>query len=566
MIRSRSLILFLFLALAPLAAGAESIELRLLRTVQIGVSQSLTLDEIAAYARDDSKPYEGLVLANAALYVLDAPPRTPMEFSLGYVLDRLPYRIETFASPPGMPHEFDGETLAWTLVYAMVLKGDSEKALDVLEKHLSGSRFARSVVLHALRFIGGRRASDILQREAEKPDYWNLPEVLLSLHQFPFLSDLHERLPVLPPSVRDRGNLARLAQGGCSLPATTAAYFLGFLASHSDHEREEAELELLRAVARRRGDHCNYTRFFAVRSLALRSRESVQFWADLFRDEENAWLRAHITLIGYVHFEREFFPAALELVATEPSFYVRKELLGGNIAIRRGEVFRIYWDIWLTPEVSHRGMFPRRERLPRMASEDVEELLAWVESHPEADITARNAFLSAIAPHVRGNRTRRLLRLVNVLPERQTHVWVVRQISDPAALPLLRYWFTLEPPRPTGQESFLENAIRALEGRSPARQASRPWPCCQPTQACLTAWALAPHAEEEEATITSEEEALTWLRRSVADWEEADLAVEFQDSLERVALVHRRGVPKPERWEHLYGCWVRVDPPPTQLR
>ena len=61
----------------------------------------------------------------------------------------------------------------------------------------------------------------------------------------------------------------------------------------------------------------------ALKSLALRSAESVEFWAALARETENVWERHQVVIDGWGRWGRAFAPAALDLLKTEPTQYVQ---------------------------------------------------------------------------------------------------------------------------------------------------------------------------------------------------------------------------------------------------
>ncbi|MFB3144667.1 MAG: hypothetical protein ACE10F_08870, partial [Candidatus Methylomirabilales bacterium] len=84
-------------------------------------------------------------------------------------------------------------------------------------------------------------------------------------------------------------------------------------------------------------------------------------------------------------------------------------------------------------------------------------------------------------------------------------------------------------------------------------------PCCQPTRECLISWIEVFPTQGNGVQITIPKQAKAWLQES----DEASLEPEIAltDSLGRIALVTRQGVKNPERWEHLYGCWRRIQTP-----
>ena len=266
------------------ASVDEPIEYRLLRTLQIGSPQGLKAEEMLAYADGNEADYLGHVLARAALTVLGEDrgfPDWPLERLLERTLAQLQRGVSpAYNLPNAMPDGFRGEHLVLAIVYALVVSGQEEKATDVLEAQLAtGSNFKRGVILQALRSIGTDRATGIVQQATDDSGD-SLPTNLLADHYYPFLHELYDHWELVPLAERDRESLTALADADCGRPASVAVYLLGFFAPASDPAQESAELEALRRVTRFQRP-CFYNRFFAIRSLALRSPETIDFWVDL---------------------------------------------------------------------------------------------------------------------------------------------------------------------------------------------------------------------------------------------------------------------------------------------
>ena len=547
------IILLSLLLVLPATASAEPIQHRLLRTIQTGTLQHLELSEVLGYAKGDQADFLGHVLARSALVVLgrdEGFPDWPVTKLLDRALNQLQRRSHAYRLPPEVPAGFDGADLVFTLVYAMVMGGEAEKAIDVLETHLdSGNAYVRGVVLQGLRNIGSQRANSVVQQVADTRDDRNLAENLLADQQYPFLEELQQHLHLIPSDRRARTELLAIARERCSRPAALAVYFLGFLAESEDWRQADAELELLRDLTRA---SCFYTRYFAIRALALRSAESIEFWTNLYRWEEDAWQRAQLVRIGFARFGQAFATPALELLADEPVQYVQWELTHGNIDLREGARFRGYWDIWQPPTLQFRLNFP--DGSGRMKDHDVDALLSWLEKgarprHP----WVHNHLLYRLARHVSGRDTRRYLRIFDSIPEKAEHWWVLQNLADAQALPLLRHWHMLEAKE--GQRDVLVKLIARLEDAGPQSRRSRET-CCHPTPECLLSWIHALPARGHEVKITTAEQAKAWLQGTST----ASVEIRFTDSLSRIALVTRPGVEEAGRWEHLYGCWRRTQP------
>ncbi|MEE9538351.1 MAG: hypothetical protein V3W10_03360, partial [candidate division NC10 bacterium] len=150
----RILVMSLMLVV-PAAAVAGPIQHSLLRTIQTGTVQQLRVAEIIQYAKGDEASYLDHVLARSALLVLDKDegfPDWPVARLLDRTLNQLQRRSHAYHLPPEMPAGFGGEDVVFTVVYALVVTGKTEEAIDVLGRHLdSGSRYKRGVVLQALR-------------------------------------------------------------------------------------------------------------------------------------------------------------------------------------------------------------------------------------------------------------------------------------------------------------------------------------------------------------------------------------------------------------------------------
>jgi len=95
---------------------------------------------------------------------------------------------------------FDGKELVFTMVYALVMSDQQERAVGILEQHLSnGSQLKQAVVLQALRNIGTQRAIGLIQKYQEKGDYHNLAENTLADQDMPVLSEIYARWNLVPP-------------------------------------------------------------------------------------------------------------------------------------------------------------------------------------------------------------------------------------------------------------------------------------------------------------------------------------------------------------------------------
>lgn len=541
----------------PLAAE-ETLEARLLRTIQIGRLQEISLDEIHGAAWDSEKNFSTHVLARSALTVLGKDrgfPDWPVERLLDQILATLLPEGAAYQPLPGLPPGWSSEDMVFTVVYALTVTGQGEKATDVLESHLAlkparDSDFKRAVVLQALRNIGSPRATELIRQAAGPYDDHNIAENLLADLQHPFLEELRQHLPLIPPSARDRRKLLGYAREGCTTRrrGTLAVYFMGFFAENPDREAEEAEWRVLHEAAR---SPCVIHRIFAHRSVAMRFQEPLEFWLGLYERETDGWARDYLVRIMWIHHTREFLPRSLEFLATEGQQGVQWELMHGNILLREHGRWRDYWDLWHEPTLQFR--INTGGGWGQLKEGDLDEILSWLEKGARPrDAWVHNHMLYALARSLRGPYTRRFLRIFNARPEKGQHWWILSPLRDPSALPMLRYWLTLDAEPMQRQE--LVNLIEELEASRQGRGPLPRTPCCSPTRECLLEEARSATGPEP-TEIQNERQAEAWLAGAATG---AEPQIEFLDELERIALVHWPDGSRMDRWEHLFGCWRRV--------
>ena len=555
-------LLIVFLASpAGAATPRETVSQRLLRTIQIGAPQGISVDQIRKIAKSSDTEYTVEMLARSALLVLheDNLGLIPYNELLDGVLNHLVRDGNAFQPPPGLP-DFRGKETVFAMVYAMVMSGNQEQAVSILGPHLwNGSQYKHAVVLSALRNIGTQSAIGLIQQYAEKGPNRNLAETALGDEDYPVLFEMHDRWNVIPPAQRTEDNLRSIVQSGCDQRSAMASYWLGFFPPNIDPNKEVAEIQALEGIVHTNTANCEMMEHvIALKSLGLRSAKTVDYWRRLALQTDNVWERHQIVINAWGRWGAKFAPAALDLLKTDSAQYVQWELLDGNLDTRMGRRYRTYWDIWIPANVllvqqedDAQGQGP-----PKMDETDLNALLAWLESGARPrDPWVSNHLLYHLAGLVSDDDTFRLLRLFNAHPQRNQNWWIVQNLRDPAALPILQYWSTL--PAPQNQQEMLQAAIKNLENRN-QRSSAPSKACCGPTEDCLRQQLSrsAAVAGTPDVVIHSEEEARAWLRGKAAPPE--DFAIRYTDDLKRVAIVSRKNGAE-EHWQYLYDCWRNTD-------
>jgi len=552
----------IFLFLPHAAAARDTVPQRLLRTIQIGAPQGITVEQIKKIAANQNTEYTTEILARYALLVLQQHNLglVPYNELFDSVLTHLVRDGNAFQPPPGLP-DFRGKETVFAMVYAMVMSGHQDEAVDILGKHLwTGSEYKHGVALSALRNVGTPRALGLIQQYAEKGPNRNLAETALADEDYPTLSELHDRWGVIPPAQRTQDNLRTIVQGGCNERAAVASYWLGFFAPNIDPNKEVAEIQALEAIVHTNTSNCEMMEHvIALKSLALRSAKTVDYWKRLALQTDNVWERHQIVIDAWDRWGGKFALAALDLLKTDSAQYVQWELLDGNLDTRMGRKYRDYWDIWIPANVLLVQQEDDAAGRPDMDETNLNALLAWLESGARPrDPWVYNHLLYHLAGLASDDDTFRVLRLFNAHPQRNQNWWIVQNLRDPAALPILRYWSTL--PAPQNQTEMLKTAINNL-----ANRAKRPSPsakaCCGPTEDCLrqqlSASAVAATAgDASTVVIHSEEKARAWLGGKSAP--PAEFSIRYTDDLKRDAIVSRSGVPD-QHWQYLYDCWRNTD-------
>ena len=425
------------------ALAAESMELRLLRTIWIGTPQGIQPEEIVRYAKNESTELVGYTLARTALWVIgerNGWPAWPLTRLLDKTMNEL-HRGDLGGLPADVPAGFGAEDLVGTLVYALVMSGQTDEAIDVLEPSLrSQSEFARAVALQMLRHIGTRRANGLVQQAADTGPDTMLAGNLLADQEFPFLHELAARWALIPPKARTREQLFAIASQQTDRQAELALYLLGFFPQEEFSSQSQREVDLLRRFTH---ESCHLARYFGIRSLALRSIETRESWSDLLRAEIDPWQRAQLVRIGFARFGRQFADAALERLADEPSQYVQWELMDGALAALGGTSLRDFWDLWQPATLQFRITFT--DEASTWSPDAMDRVLSWLERGARpGDPAVRNQLLYQLVPHVHGEETLRLLAMFDSLPDKAQQWWVLGLLDDPSALPQLRAWQALD--------------------------------------------------------------------------------------------------------------------------
>jgi hypothetical protein len=548
----------------PLSANArESVQRRLVRTIQIGAPQDITVEQIRKIAESNETDYTTEMLARSALVVLQQDDAKLISYDelLDGLLTKLVSDGTPFQQIASLP-SFRGKETAFTMVYALVMSGQQERAVDILEKHaLTGSRYKQAVVLSALRNIGTPRALSVIQEYAEKGQDRNLAEATLADEDYPALGEIHDRWNVIPPAERTHDNLRAIVQSGCDQRSAMAAYWMGYLAPNIDPNKETAELQALEKLARTNSGSCEMMEHvIALKALGLRSAETPQYWKRAAERTENVWERHQIVINGFGRWGRAFAPAALELLKTDSAQYVQWELLNGNLETRQGREYRNYWDIWIPANTLVVQEFDDSQGRPSMEQKELDAMLDWLDAGARPrDPVVLNHMIYHLLGFTDGSDTRRLLTIFDGLPGRNEKWWILQPLRDPSSLPLLKYWSTL--PAPRDQQEMLAHTIGNLEGLA-GKSAKAVEACCEATEECLLQHVRnAPAASgaaggAADGDIRSEEEAREWLRRGAEPV--GQIKIEYADELKRTATV-RRADGTEEHWQYLYDCWQSTD-------
>jgi len=553
-------VLALSAALGLLAASTaravppEPVEVRLLRTVHLGALQGLSEADLGRLSGPGESSYARSVLSRAALLVLGKPgpaPGLPVETLLDQALEQLKPGNDLFPSPPG----FGGDDMVYTLTYALAVSGRGAAAERVLQSHVgSGSRLKRAVAMQALHNIGSVHAQAVIQKATEAPDLAFEATTLLVADQFPPLAELAAHWNDFPLAERSRAELAREAGNGCTSRAIMALILSGYLPPAATPAEERRELDTLFRAATEPVGGCFNARIFALRSYGLRTRGAPAVWSSLLARLETGWQRALAARIGFARFPEKFVPAALDRLAVEPEQHVQWELLWGTVLAGKGVVFRDFWDLWnLSPHFQLRLSFPGS--FPHLSAAEQDLLLDWLESgRRPGDGQVFDWLLCEIARGARGPEAFRLLRAFFARPAAERQAWVLGDLTEPAALPVLRW---LRDHLPAADRDYLANGIGILESGSANLYSGRsPEICCSPTRECLLSQYERQVFRTPGLPLKDEKAVQDWIAAGL----KAKPAVTFLDELGRVAEVRDGRGPRPLHFEHLYGCWRLVEP------
>jgi len=543
--------------LASLAAHAEPVEVRLLRTIHTGALQEIGEEELRRMSSPKETSYARYVLARSALLVLgkdDGSPEYPVQRLLDQALSQLQENRDLL--PAGVAPGFGGDDLIYTLTWALAVSGRGGPAERVLEGHVrGGSEYKRSVAMQALHNLGTPRALEVIQKATEVREIGFVAGSLLVQDQFPPLHELAAHWHDIPLAERSRGELVREIEDGCGPRAILALLLAGYLPPANSPEQERREVAALyRAATELPLQGCYNGRMFALRSYGLRTKGAPSVWGSLAGRLETGWQRALAARIGFARFPQEFSPVALSLLAEESEQYVQWELLWGILFAGKKLVFRDVWDLWnLSPHFQLRLSYP--SSFPILGLEEQVRLLDWLESgNRPGDGQVLDWLLCELARAARGREAFRLLRVYLALPPGERHAWVLQDLAEPSALPALRY---LRDHAPSADDrAALAVGIEILEtGTANLYSGKTSTACCAPTRECL-------QSQYEQQRFRASKDRLQD-EKAVKDWIAAGLAAKpsfvFLDDLGRIAEVRNAPGEKRLRFEHLYGCWRLIE-------
>lgn len=551
---AKKTILAIILVCSSVAAHSDDLSrMDLIRTTQLGAPYNTSVREIIEYSKSTKTNFLGHILAKSALLsvgheeLLDSWPVSKL---LDRLLNQIVQNSPSYSRLEELPPGFNAEHAVFTMVYAMVVADQVDLATRVLAQHTkTESHFKKSVVSQALHMIGTRKANDLIQRiiEKESGDYFYLRDEikgLLGFEHVPFLEDLRQHLKLIPPEKRGRENLVKIAsRKQCDRQSVLAVYFLGFFHNQDDQD----DIALLRELTK---SGCGVIhRYFAVRSLALRSEETLDFWMGLINQELDAWLRAYLVRVVYVHFREAFLDKGLELLATEPAQHVQWELMWSNIQLRRRDVWRSYWDLWLTPTLQFR--ITHDQRKSRMYPKDTKDLLVWLQkgNYPR-DSWVHTSMLRQIGMDVTGSQTTWLLDYLEEYEKEKSVFSAVQGLSDPRALDRVQKWADQE--NDPKRKAMLLSVVNRLKGIKEAEEEVPEEPCCDKTAVCLLATVRDLNEKRHDGNSALNPTQSEWLGSDYINRDD----IRFIDKDGTHAEISFPNPPRVEHWKHAADCWI----------
>ncbi len=448
----------------------EAVAMRLVRTIYVGAPVGLSRAEVARLAADSAGDYEVYLLAGGAALALGLPEANP-EWPAARRLD---HALEKFVPgegpvPRGAPAGWDRAVVVHALTRALATTGRAGEAEAVLAKFAGDPGDpAGALALVALKQIGSANANRLLRAAAVSGKGGNLAENLVSDTFTPYLAE--PELNSVPWDERSREGLLHRTEGApCECMAADAAHLLGFLPPAADPGVEARELAALRRLAGFSTANCFHTRHLALKALALRSPETLDFWLREFDREPDAWTRDLLARTLFARFGAAALEPLLARLAREPAQYVQWTLMHGQLQLRRGASYFSLWDLWNGTTLQHKLDRPARAG-GALPAPDGARLLSWLESGARPrDEWVWNHLQYGLFRDLRGGDALRLLRYFGRRPDRAKQYWLLQPLAEPAALPQLREWAAAESDR-DAREPLLD-LIRRLEPAAPPRVA-----------------------------------------------------------------------------------------------
>ncbi len=128
----------------------------------------------------------------------------------------------------------------------------------------------------------------------------NLAETTLADEDYPVLFEIHDRWNMVPPAQRTQDNLRTIVQGGCDQRSASGGLLAGIFCA--EYRSEQGNGGAAGARKHRAHEHGNcemMEHVIALKALALRSAESVDYWKRLAQDTPNVWERHQIVINAF---------------------------------------------------------------------------------------------------------------------------------------------------------------------------------------------------------------------------------------------------------------------------
>lgn len=526
--------------------NALSFETRLLHTALLGRPYGMDSDDLLAKNLPKNLSASGFGLAIAArqaLRIEDGELFTSSKSLIDFLSGTTyPYEIEGL--PTDFPHVMHADDLAMLHVYAMVMSGQMNEAVEMLTKFIdSKNNFTRAFCIMALRAIGSPPAREAIKSRVNTGEDSMLAQAALAF-PLPNFSEPQVFAAEVMPVKRFRESMFAQAQLNTT-KAILPTYLLAFVGSDAEPAQINKELEFLRGLYKTADEALWRKYMYGYNALAFRSQESFEQWSAMYTSDKDATRRSFILRAMSAQHPERFYAEMLPVFEKEANAWTQLEFLAIYRGLIKGQVLYGPFDSLWMPPVYYRLNFPYTEDSSKKRSQQGFVDL-WASGRFPQDKNCSYCRQNWITWVMSPEDEPKFVRGYLSMPNRDAEAFSpLREIKQARLAPVVKYLAERE------QDAAVHRAALDVYADVLKKTSAQAQFCCDATEQCLRQHVvMSPVPSDltfkDDIAVAKYLDALS---------HESDVEIVFTDILRRRATAKLTTDSHVQTYEHWLGCW-----------